>query len=141
MSKKVIIVASVREFSVSVPANYLQHKNAKTKYIRFYRETPVYCVLWRNVTTTDRLNKIYLQISIEVSRAISSSFFSGKKILKLRRICLLCSNHFLCLSSGIMSNKISSKAEVGYFWIHVTVQQNITCLEISVNNLKAGILM
>ncbi|KAF5763277.1 hypothetical protein HanXRQr2_Chr15g0678401 [Helianthus annuus] len=50
MSKKVITAVSMREFSISLPGDYLQHENTKTKYIRFYRKTPVYCVLWRNVT-------------------------------------------------------------------------------------------
>ncbi|KAM0054569.1 hypothetical protein Hdeb2414_s0006g00196311 [Helianthus debilis subsp. tardiflorus] len=96
MSKKVITAVSMREFSISLPGDYLQHENTKTKYIRFYRKTPMYCVLWRNVTAAN---------------------------------------------SGIMSYKISSKAKVGYFWIHITIQQNIRCLEISVDNLKARILM
>ena len=58
MPKKVVSVVFVREFFIFLPTNDLQHHNTKTKYIRLYRESYVYCILRRNVTTAEMLKEI-----------------------------------------------------------------------------------
>ncbi|MFS7960427.1 hypothetical protein Hanom_Chr08g00703061 [Helianthus anomalus] len=55
MSKKVVIEIIMTEFSVFLTTHDLQHQNSKTIYIRLYRESSVYCILRRNITTANKL--------------------------------------------------------------------------------------
>lgn len=47
---------------------------------------------------------------------------------------LQCSNNSVCICLILITSKYSRHSEVGYFWIHIFIQQNVASFEIAMNN-------